>query len=143
MRVLGLDLGSKRIGLAVSDEEGRIAFPAGTLQRQGREKDLDALCSLAKERGVDRVVVGLPIHMTGRAGPEAKAAERFASELAERSGLPVETLDERWTSLEAERSLREIGRRPSKVRGEIDTVAATILLRTYLERETSARETGA
>lgn len=134
MRVLGIDLGSKRIGLAVSDEVGSIAFPAGVLERRGRTRDLTALRTLAQERGVGRVVVGLPIHMNGRHGPEAEAARAFAEDLARETGLPVDTLDERWTSVEAERTLREMGRRPSRQRGDVDAVAATLLLRTYLER---------
>ena len=133
--VLGLDLGSRRIGLAVSDPEGRIAFPAGVLARQGREKDLAALRKLVREREVSRIVVGLPIHMDGRSGPEAEAARAFSSALAEATGVPVELLDERWTSVEAERSLREIGKTGSRRRAAVDTVAATILLRTWLERE--------
>jgi putative holliday junction resolvase len=132
--VLGVDLGSKRIGLAISDEEERIALPAGVLESRGRAADLEALRRLAAERGVSRVVVGLPLHMSGRAGPEAEAARAFARALAESSALAVETLDERWSTVEAERTLRETGRSGRKRRsGETDTLAATLLLRTYLE----------
>lgn len=136
MRVLGIDLGERRIGLAVSDEEGRIAFPAGTLARKGRKADFAALCALVRERGIGRAVVGLPLHMSGRSGPEAEAAKRFAAELAEAAGIPVDTLDERWTSVAAERSLAESGRRTAQRRGKgvVDEVAATLLLSTYLGR---------
>jgi putative holliday junction resolvase len=135
--VLGVDLGSKRIGLAISDEGERIALPAGVLESRGRKADVEALRRLAAERGVSRVVVGLPLHMSGRAGPEAEAARAFARALAESSALPVETLDERWSTVEAERTLRETGRSGRKRRsGEADTLAATLLLRTYLERRT-------
>jgi putative Holliday junction resolvase len=147
MRVLGIDLGSVRIGLAVSDPDGRIAFPAGVLDRKGQGQDVAELVVLIRERSIERVVVGLPLHMDGRAGTGAEAARRFASALAEASGLPVDTLDERWSSLEAERSLRETGalrreetrRRRKKKRGKgaIDEVAASIILRTYLERRRS------
>jgi len=132
--VLALDLGSRRIGLAVSDRERRIAFPAGVLERRGGARDLEALRALVAEREVGRVVVGLPIHMNGRRGPEAEAATAFARKLADATGLPVDTLDERWTTREAERALREMGRPKAKQRGAVDTVAATILLRTYLAR---------
>jgi putative Holliday junction resolvase len=133
--VLGVDLGSKRIGLAISDESERIALPAGVLESRGRAADLVALRRLAAERGVSRVVVGLPLHMSGRAGPEAEAARAFARELADALALPVETLDERWSTVEAERTLRETGQSRRKRRsGEADTLAATLLLRTYLER---------
>jgi len=144
MRWLGLDLGEKRIGLAISDEEARIAFPAGFLPRQGRRRDLEALCALIRERGIGGAVVGLPLHMDGRRGPEAEAAERFARELAAAAGIPVELLDERWTSVAAERALAETGRRVAqrKGRGEVDAIAATLLLSTWLERQrnVAARE---
>jgi putative Holliday junction resolvase len=133
--VLGIDLGSKRIGLAISDEREQIALPAGVLESRGRAADLGALRRQAAERGVSRVVVGLPLHMSGRAGPEAEAARAFARELADALALPVETLDERWSTVEAERTLRETGRsRKKRGSGEADTLAATLLLRTYLER---------
>ncbi|MDJ0789267.1 MAG: Holliday junction resolvase RuvX [Myxococcota bacterium] len=137
MTVLGIDLGARRIGLAVSDAEDRIAFPAGVIASKGPKADVGAVAELARERDVRAVVVGLPIHMDGREGPEAKAARQFAERLAERSGLPVELLDERWTSREAERVLagstsRRKGRRD---KGRVDEAAATILLRTWLERQ--------
>jgi putative Holliday junction resolvase len=140
MRVLGLDLGEKRIGLAVSDEEARIAFPAGFIERKGRRRDLETLCALVRERGIGGAVVGLPLHMDGRRGPEAEAAERFARELAEAAGIPVELLDERWTSRAAERALAETGRRTKQKRGrgEVDAIAATLLLSTYLDRRRHA-----
>lgn len=144
MRWLGLDLGEKRIGLAVSDEEARIAFPAGFLVRQGRRRDLEALGALIRERGIGGAVVGLPLHMDGRRGPEAEAAERFARELAAAASIPVELLDERWTSVAAERALAETGRRVAqrRGRGEVDAIAATLLLSTWLERlrNAAARE---
>ena len=136
MRVLGLDLGSKRIGLAVSDAEGAFAFPAGALERSGLEKDVAALKALCEEREIGSIVVGLPLHMDGRAGPEAEAARRFAGALAEATQLSVETLDERWTSVEAERALRNVGAagKRRKQKGQVDAAAAAIILRTYLER---------
>jgi putative Holliday junction resolvase len=151
--VLGLDYGSRRIGLAVSDEAGVFAFPAGALERTGLQRDLVALAALIAERGVTRVVVGLPLHLSGRSGVEAEAARAFAHALGEATGLPVDLLDERWTTREAERSLRDApgkrsaqragGERSSsgrrkRSRGSVDSVAATLLLRTYLERERGA-----
>ena len=133
MRVLGVDLGSKRIGLAVSDPEANIAFPAGTLKSGGRKADVEAVCDLISEREIGAVVVGLPKHMDGRRGPEASAAEKFASALQKASGIPVETLDERWTSVEAERSLSEQGKSAKRSRDHVDEVAAALILRTYLE----------
>jgi len=134
--VLGVDLGSKRIGLAVSDSEARIAFPAGVLESRGRKRDLAALREMIREREIVRAVVGVPLHMNGRRGPEAEKAVAFAGALADSAGIPVDTLDERWTSVEAERILRtsEAGSRAIKQRkGAVDEMAAAILLRTYLE----------
>jgi len=160
MRILGLDLGARRIGLAISDEEGRIAFPAGHLERVGPKKDLAALETLIAERGVARAVVGLPLHMDGRVGPEAEAARAFARSLAERASIPVDLLDERWTTVAAERSLRasrpavaRTGQRRAARRGQrgtarrrdrgvVDAVAATLLLSTYLERLRNPLERG-
>jgi putative Holliday junction resolvase len=137
MRVLGVDLGHKRIGLAISDEDGEFAFPAGILASRGRRRDLAALCELISERGIERAVVGLPIHMDGRRGPEAEKAERFARELGDAAHIPVETLDERWTSREAETLMRGTSgrrRRQKRSAGKVDEMAASILLRTYLAR---------
>lgn len=131
MRVLGIDFGARRIGVAVS--EGAVALPVRTLERRGLAKDLEALASLARERQVECVVVGLPIHMSGRRGPEAEAAERFAEQVGERLALPVHLVDERLTSVEAERALRDGGRRARDRRGMVDAVAATLILRTWLE----------
>jgi putative Holliday junction resolvase len=142
MRVLGLDLGRRRIGLALSDEKGVIALPAGALQRRDLASDLASLRDLAAEREVERIVVGLPIHMNGSRGAEAQAAEAFARDLAEATGLPVDTLDERWTTQEAERALRATGRTGRRAREVVDSVAATILLRTYLARLANASARG-
>ncbi len=136
MRVLGVDLGSKRIGLAISDTGAKLAFPAGVLESRGRKRNLAALKALIREREIERAVVGVPLHMSGRRGPEAESAIRFAGELARASGILVDTLDERWTSVEAERILRstEAGSRAVKQRtGAVDEMAAAILLQTYLE----------
>lgn len=137
--VLALDYGSKRIGLAVSDPQGEFAFPAGVLERHGEKRDLGAIGDLAAERGVVTVVVGLPLHMSGRAGPEAEAARAFAAALSQATGLPVEMLDERWTSREAARALREIQpKRRKRERARLDAAAATLLLRTWLEQQRAA-----
>jgi putative Holliday junction resolvase len=135
--VLGLDLGARRIGLAVSDPAAVIAFPIGALDRQGLAADVRALCELIRERGVVAVVVGLPLHLSGRAGTGAEAARRFAKALGDASALPVALVDERLTTVLAERALREEprgrgrGKRPPKY--QVDALAAALILRTYLE----------
>ncbi|MDH3519184.1 MAG: Holliday junction resolvase RuvX [Myxococcales bacterium] len=132
--VLGLDLGTRRIGLAVSDLAGSIAFPAGHLARRDLAHDLEALRALAAERGISRIVVGLPLHLDGRSGEAAQAARTFARALEAAIGLPVDLFDERWTSVEAERALRGAPRRRRARRKDVlDAMAATLMLRTYLE----------
>ena len=147
MRILGLDLGARRIGTALSDADGAIAFPHGAIDRQDRKKDLESLQALIQEEKVGHIVVGLPVHMDGRVGPEAQAAQTFARVLAETTGIPVDVLDERWTPREAERALRESSpargrsRRREKTRRErVDALAAALILRTFLARR--ATETG-
>lgn len=135
MRTLGIDIGSKRIGLAISDIEGTFAFPSGRIDRRSKAKDLEALCAFVSEREVDRIVVGLPIQLDGREGAGAKAARAFAEEIAKQTGLPVDTIDERLTTVEAQRVLHAAGRNTRKQREVVDSVAAAIILRTYLDRE--------
>jgi putative Holliday junction resolvase len=147
MRVLGVDLGTRRIGLAISDPETRLAFPLDAIASRDPARDVETLCVLIGERDVERVVLGLPLHLDGRSGTQAETARRFARRLERASGVPVELLDERWTSLEAERALREDGtpaqRRRRRRSGELDSMAATILLRTWLEREQQPSPAGA
>ena len=147
MRVLGVDLGARRIGLAISDPETRLAFPLDAIKSQGTTRDIDTLRTLLEKRGVERVVVGLPLHLDGRSGPEVDAVRRFASALERATGISVELLDERWTSLQAERALRETStraqRRKRRRSGDLDSMAATILLRTWLDREQRQDEAGA
>lgn len=137
--LLGLDLGARRIGLAISDAEAAIAFPIGALASRGRKLDLEALGALIRERGVVGVVVGLPLHLDGRAGPEAESARRFAAALGAATGLPVELVDERWTSAEAQRALRDAPRGARRRKENVDALAATLILRSYLERREGMR----
>ncbi len=139
--MLALDLGSRRIGIALSDPSNRIALPQGALARRGLRRDLKELTALIRKRRVEEVVVGLPVHMNGREGTEARDARAFARALAEASGLSVECLDERWSSREAERALREVSprasrgrRRAARERGQVDAAAAALILSTYLAR---------
>ena len=143
--VLAIDYGSRRIGLAVSDAEGAFAFPAGFLERRGEPQDLAALRELAAERGIVEIVVGLPIHLDGREGPEARAARAFAAALGRATGLEVSMFDERWTSREAERALAQAGgsprrRRGTATQGRVDATAAALLLRTWLARSARGAE---
>jgi putative Holliday junction resolvase len=132
--VLGLDFGARRIGLAVSDAEAAIAFPIGALERRGLPADLTALGELVRERDIVAVVVGLPLHMDGRSGTGAEAARAFADSLREAIGLPVALIDERWTTAQAKRSLDDAPRKSRRRKENVDALAATLILRTYLEQ---------
>ncbi len=136
--VLGLDFGARRIGLAVSDAEGSIAFPIGVLERTRRAEDLAALAAMVRERGVVAVVMGLPLHMDGGAGAGAEAARAFAKDLRAALDVPVALIDERWTTAEAERSLADAPRKRRRQKGKVDALAATLILRTYLQQPGAA-----
>ncbi len=112
MRVLALDLGTKRIGVAVSDRSGTIATPLTVLTRSGRTADDHArIAALVAEEEAERVVVGLPLSLDGRSGPAARAAQAETDLLAAALPVPVESFDERLTTVTAERALMEAGMR--------------------------------
>jgi putative Holliday junction resolvase len=134
--VLALDPGARRIGVAISDPTGTLAQPLETIERSGPRSTahLDRVAALVREHGVERVVIGLPLHMDGSAGAAAEAARRLGAQIAERTGVPVDYQDERWTTREAERTLRDLGTRGRKLRDRADRVAAALVLRTWLDR---------
>jgi putative Holliday junction resolvase len=136
-RVLGIDLGSRRIGLAVSDPEASVAIPRGVLARSGDlTADHRTITSIAREAGADRIVVGLPLSLSGEAGPAARAVleevEALRAEAGE--GVRVETHDERLTTVTAEQRLRETRVRSRRRREVVDEVAAAVMLQSYLDR---------
>lgn len=134
VRVLALDLGSKRIGVAVSDRSGTIATPLLVLQRSGRQRtDHERIKALVDEEEAERVVVGLPLSMNGSIGKAAAAAITEAEILATVVGVPVETIDERLTTVTAERILMELGKRGRARRQVIDKVAAAVILQSWLD----------
>ena len=132
-RVLALDLGKKRIGLAISDELGITAQGLETLERRGRRDDIETLRRLATERGVTRFLLGDPMHMSGEASRQGAYTREFAGELERKTGLRVEFRDERWTSREAERSIRGEGVANKSRKPTIDMLSAVILLQSYLD----------
>lgn len=133
---MALDLGSRRIGVAVSDDAGIMAHPLTTLEtdKQGG-LPFDALRRLLRERSVGGLVVGLPRRLDGTHGPEAEAAEAVAEELRAALNLPVELWDERLTSVEAERLMIEAGVRRKKRRGATDRIAAALILQGFLDHQ--------
>lgn len=138
-RVLALDLGRRRIGLAVSDELGLTAQGLPTFERTNLRTDLVGLKQLAVEWSVGRIVVGLPLRMSGEEGRQAAGAREFGARLAARTGLPVEFWDERLTTVEAQRVLRSSGVGIGKRSKAVDRLAAVLILESWLERNGSAR----
>lgn len=134
MRALGIDLGSKRIGIAVSDRTGTIASPLMVLQRSGSvRRDHAAIAALVQEEEAEMLVVGLPLNMNGTSGPAAKAAIAEAEALATVVGVPVITFDERRTTVTADRALMEARIGAQARRKLVDKVAAAVLLQTWLD----------
>jgi putative Holliday junction resolvase len=130
---MGIDPGLKRVGLAVSDEEGELASPHKTLVRASDVELVKELAAEARALSVSEIVMGLPLRMSGEAGPEAKRAERLARALERVSGTKVVLWDERLTTVGAERQLRGAGLRGEKKKALIDQAAATLLLQSYLD----------
>ena len=134
MRVLGVDLGSTRVGLAVSDPSTTVASPHSVLRRAGdRSVDHAAIREVVAEYDVELVVVGLPLSLDGSIGPAARRALTEVDAMRGTLGVPVETYDERLTTVTAEASLREAGMRAEQRRGVVDKVAAAILLQSWLD----------
>jgi len=133
-RVLAVDYGRRRIGLAVSDELGLTARPLAILVRVNRQNDLRRLREACRTHGVTHIIVGQPLHMTGEAGEMANEAARFAARLEKEIGIGVELVDERLTTWEAEQALAETKLSARRRRKSLDDVAAAVLLRDYLER---------
>lgn len=133
MRVLGLDLGTKRLGLALSDPTGSFASPFAVIESRGRANDLERLREIVTDNDVGQVVVGMPTTLRGEAGLAAQQAEEFARELAAQLDVPVSTWDERMTTVVAERALISAGERRETRREKRDKVAAAVMLQSYLD----------
>ena len=131
-RVLGLDLGDARIGVAISDDRRRIAVPLGTL-RTGAPGDVKAIADLVHGHDVTLVVIGHPLHLSGDAGGRAHHAVRFAEALDAFLDVPVLLQDERLSSIEADRALREAGASGRERRRTVDRSAATVILQAWLD----------
>ena len=139
MRYLALDLGNRRIGMATGGDEGVPVVPVGYLERNTLRQDLDRVLAEAGERHAGAIVVGMPYSLSGDSGPQAKLAEGFVRELRKRTDLPVHTVDERYSSVEAEGLLRESGAQPALRKGDVDSVAAALILERFLDRERDQR----
>ena len=135
MRILGLDVGERRIGVAIADESVRVALPVTVVERREPPADLDAIARLVQEQGAEAVVIGLPISLNGSLGPQAQTVKAFGQELSARLALPIEYWDERLSSVEAGRRLASAGRRGPKAKARRDAAAAAIILQGYLDSQ--------
>ena len=134
MRALGIDLGSKRIGVALSDSAGTLATPYEVVPRSGdRHRDHRRIAALAEEAGAECLVVGLPLLLDGTKGAAAVAAEAEAAELAAATGLPVDLWDERLTTVTADRDLLSLDLKAPARRRIVDKVAASVMLQAWLD----------
>ncbi|HUP28518.1 MAG TPA: Holliday junction resolvase RuvX [Chloroflexia bacterium] len=132
MRALGLDIGKRRIGVAVSDPLGMIARPVETVQSVSLNVDVARIADIARRLEAEAIVVGDPLHMNGDPGAMSNRAHKFGALLEQISGIPVSYCDERLTTVEAQRILQESGVPPKKMREQIDAMAAAVILQSYL-----------
>ena len=131
---LGIDYGRRRMGLSFADELG-VAMPLNAVPGMEEPRCFEALAEVVRERKPDLFVVGYPLNMDGSVGSRAREVDAFAAELEQRFALPVEKVDERLTTYQAESDLRQTRRRRRKNRGELDSSAAALILRDYLESQ--------
>jgi putative holliday junction resolvase len=135
VRILAIDWGERRIGLAVSDERGVIANPAGFLiRRAGKRPPVSKLIDKARELGATAFVLGLPLDGNGDDTPRAREVRQVAEEIQKRTGMSVELVDERYTTAAARRAVRTLGGKPEARPGDLDALAATVLLQHVLSR---------
>ncbi len=142
MKAMGLDVGKRRIGLAVSDPLGMLARPLQTVMSESLNRDVERITTIAHTEQAQVIVVGDPLHMNGDPGKMSVRAHRFGDMLAQVSGLAVVYCDERLTTVEAERILAELGVPPKKWRQQVDAVAASIILQSYLDSQRPPRLPG-
>ncbi|MDD5678115.1 MAG: Holliday junction resolvase RuvX [Kiritimatiellae bacterium] len=139
-RILGVDYGERRVGLAVSDELGLMALPLDILPAQSPKQVIRDILRLCREKQVAGIVVGMPLNMDGSRGPAVEAVDRFVQELRRQGDLPVEVWDERMSSRQVERMLIDADVSRSKRKGIVDKLAAQVILQSYLDARASRRD---
>ena len=132
-RVMALDVGGRRIGVALSDSTRVLATPLTTLRAEPRARVIAEIAALVAQHEVAELVVGLPLTLSGEIGPQAKLVEIFAAELRQALRAPIHLLDERLTSVAAERLMQDLGIKPERRKARIDEVAASIILQDFLD----------
>lgn len=134
-RLLALDVGEKRIGIAISDETLTLARPLLTLTRASKREDFDRIRSICVEQHIDKIICGLPITLRTEEGPQVQRVRRYANQLTTSIGVPIEYWDERFSTVEAEERLAQASRK-KRAKGDIDSAAAAIILQGYLDSKT-------
>ncbi|MCY4527903.1 MAG: Holliday junction resolvase RuvX [Chloroflexi bacterium] len=137
MRTLALDVGDKRIGVAISDPMGILASPLTAIERTSDSRAIDAILEIADEQEAGEIVVGLPVSLSGGYSEQTKSVAAFVLKLEARSPVPVKTADERYSTVEAERLLSQSNPKRVRSRGEIDAAAAAVILQSYLDAQGS------
>lgn len=138
--ILGIDFGQARIGLAISDELRLLAHPLATIPA-GKDS-ADRIAEIARDRAIDKIVIGVPRHMSGEIGDAARQALDFAAELRQKVTCPVQTWDERLTTVAANKALTAAGKKTRETRMFVDQVAAQLILQGYLDSQQNGLETG-
>ena len=133
MRVMALDIGEKRVGVAVSDPAGRVATPVAVLVADEVARGGRTFRMLVEDWDPGLIVCGLPVTLAGEEGPQARRIRTFAEEVGRAVGIPIEFADERLSSAEAKRSLREMGASEKAMRGKVDMIAASLFLQAWLD----------
>jgi putative Holliday junction resolvase len=139
-RVLGIDLGSRRIGIAATDGLGLTAQPRETLARHGGVRDIEAIAAVVRDVGADRIVLGLPLDPEGAEGPAARRAREFAAKLAAALHLPVELVDESFSTVEAEAVLLAADVSRARRKQVVDKLAAAVILQRWLDQQAPGKE---
>ncbi|MBI5886637.1 MAG: Holliday junction resolvase RuvX [Deltaproteobacteria bacterium] len=142
MRIMCIDLGTKTIGMAVSDSMGLTAQPVSTIRRKAIEADIAELIGIAREREVERIVVGLPVNMDGTEGPAALATRRFVERLKGHTELPIEFWDERMSTAAVTRVLIDADVSREKRKASVDKLAASYILQGYLDNRRRQKHNG-
>ena len=132
-RSLGLDIGDRRIGVALSDALGILASPFNIIECKGEEEDIEAIIAIVDQHQVKQIIAGLPRSMDGRLGAQAKKVEAFVQKLRNRTEVPVDFRDERLTTVSAKRLMQAANTKKTKIKARDDAVAAAIILQSYLE----------
>lgn len=140
MRILGIDYGEKRIGLAVSDELGITARGIAVLERKSKKVDLEAIAAVVSQYGVDTIVIGYPLRFDGSAGIQCEKVDRFSKALREAIPVPIIAWDETLSTKEAEKLMRKTGVKRKNKRGMVDRIAAAFILQDYLNKKTRLGE---